>query len=670
VNYFETKSESNRLEDALADLLIARLSLRAPAVWCFTYAIVLNSLVLSLGSWKDSAWIVPAIAFCGVMWLLFTLILLRSFVSVREILVGFGVVQAESRTKVFNWILFTPLLFAMVPGWVGSVATTALVLCLALFINKGQTGLVYASAIITIIGVAMLVASLFEDSVLSLGCAFVGFVGLVVLAVGLSFSNSFLRSFFRVESACAASSILLALPLSQLGRLRYASEAILLFGGLIVPSTLLLVAYTIKKARISLCRQRAANIRKALEYSGSLDSCEDQIRESDGYFRVCMPHYSHVLPESVGETGYISWPEHDNVAFPIREGNWFLARAITSTPNPLLTAEDQVGLSLYKLIEKIITDLVSAIGDTSLQSFCSRIFKPWHLRLYSGQDEREYFKMPWESGEILAIPRTLTCNFVYPTGSGVVDKEGLPCEVRSLRVQLSLREELLFGINPVGKSDESFEVQSVEQLIKLSWRVPLVIPSAYEGLLRTLVSEMKKWSTLDGVDQSTLLLNLSECAQECLGKHLSELMLLQITSVDVLQSAVSETDRDIYRKLQEYQQTLPGKKLGLVREFQVLARNAVYVQNEFILKTKVKRAIAEIIRNLDRGLADFDKSLAEGMRTTGSQSVASGTVVEGFEAARTLVYQDVLSFKQQISEEDDRLKQALNEIDQAFKRAS
>jgi len=469
----------------------------------------------------------------------------------------------------------------------------------------------------------------------------------------------------------ATAAVLAVLPLGVLGGVHNVVIPVLIVGGIVVPAGALLAIYLSQKGAISRWPRNPEKIRASLESSDDLLRCEDEIRESDGFWRVCEPRYSHGSPLAVGETGYIAWPEHDSLAFPIRDGEWCLSRAITSSTNPLLTGRDTLGMGIRRILEGVAVGIATMVGDANLQAFVARIIKPWHLRVFRGHDEREYVKMPWESGEILAIPRNFTCSFVYPTGSGIVDEDGLPCEVRSVRVQIALRQEVVADFdNPPSPDLTGNTGGSRRPSRDLVWRAPLIIPAAYEGILRLLTAEMKNWKTLERVDQASLLAALIARSEECLGKDLSALVILQITSVDVGQGAVSEQDRDIHRQVDQFKKTMAQSKTTVLRELHDLIRGRVYRHNEFVLKAKVDRAVGEISKTLDEGIAEFDKALAGGMLSTGNVSSQTSTIGEGVEIARSLVLTDSLELKKEMRVQRDRLILALNEIDQAFKRTS
>lgn len=103
---------------------------------------------------------------------------------------------------------------------------------------------------------------------------------------------------------------------------------------------------------------------------------------------------------------------------------------------------------------------------------------------------------------------------------------------------------------------------------------------------------------------------------------------------------------------------------------EVLMRGRVYSHNQFVLKAKVDRAVGEIAKKLDEGMAEFDKALAGGMLSTGSDGSQTATIGEGVELARSLVLTDALELKKEVRVQRDRLIHALNEIDQAFRRTS
>jgi hypothetical protein len=54
----------------------------------------------------------------------------------------------------------------------------------------------------------------------------------------------------------------------------------------------MLFFYFLQKNSIARFRRITANLRAGLESTKDLARCEDEVRESDGYFRVCEPRYS------------------------------------------------------------------------------------------------------------------------------------------------------------------------------------------------------------------------------------------------------------------------------------------------------------------------------------------------------------------------------------------
>lgn len=677
---FDSRSPTvpERLELAVARLLLATASLRAPAVWCFTFAVALNALALIVPFRSGMLLTGPLIAVCGLIWLFIARTIIRSTMpsdlSVRDLLEGLGFVGAARGTSASDsklaWALYIPLVLTLIPGWIGAITTAAVLIAAVWFVHQGQAGLIWAAIIFIVIGIALLAFSFVGTQALSVVCGIIALLGLIVLAFGTSGFDGIVKSFFRVEIVCAVAAVLVLLPLGVLGGLQYLTVTTVAIGGIIVPAGLLLVIYLLQNGAISRCRESTYELRKSLESVADLLGCEDQVRESDGYYRVCEPRYSHASSLAVGETGYIAWPEHDSIAFPIRDGEWCLARAVTSTTNPLLSGRDRIGEGVRRIFEVVAGGVVKMVGDKNLQSFVSRIFTPWHLRVFRGHDEREYLKMPWESGEVLAVPRNFATSFVYPTGCGIVDKDGLPCEVRSVRVQLTLRQAVVDDFDYAESQQVTNNPKNARPSVSLVWRVPLIIPAVYEGILRVLVSEMKNWSTLDPVDQVSLLSRIASRSQECLGTSLSALVSLQITSVDVAQIAVSEQDRDIHRKLDEFKRTMPGERIGLVSHLHNTVQRALRFKNVFILKLKVDHSMVEISKKLDDGIAAIELALAGGMRASGSDQAQANIVQGGVGEVRSTILSDSRKFKDELNNQRIRLIHALNEIDQAFVRSS
>jgi hypothetical protein len=667
-------SKQERLEVIISDMITAALAMRAPIVWCISFAVVINSLCLMVPSWRDRFWAPPVIGVCGLIWMIvvscvFRFAFFKGF-NLRELVHLLGFTKSPAGTLFFTapsvWMPFIGIVFSAFPGPIGATLSAAVLLGAVMFVSKGQDGLKILGIILVCFGAALLILSFFEVNSVYLGCGALAIVSLFAVAVGASSSGVALKKVLRIESVCSVTALLLAIPLAVVGETPNVLVPALFVCTVVLPAGSMLFFYFLQKNSIGRFRRITANLRASLESTKDLARCEDEVRESDGYFRVCEPRYSHLKADSVGETGYITWPEHDGLVFPNSDGEWCLARATSSLRNPILTECDLRGMDLRKAFELCAKTVTSMVADSNLDAFLSRAFKHWHLRTFRGQDEHEYFKMPWDSGEVLAIPRIFSCSFVYPPGSGILDISGLPCEARSVRVQITLRPEVVTEFQNGGIEKGTLNGDSLSRA--LVWHSPLVIPSAYEGVLRILVSEMKKWNSLSGIDQTALQVAMSARARECFSEELNNLIILQITSVDVAQSAVQEKDREIHRMVNEFRVTLPGKKTSEVRGLEELVRRAVYMHNEFILKAKVYSAIHEIEKKLNEGIKEFDEAVASGMISVGRDGVETSIVGEGVEVARTLVQSHVRDLRKALTDQQDRLIKSFNRIDQAFSR--
>ncbi len=669
--------KQERLEVIISDMITAALATRAPIVWCISFAVVINSLCLIVPSWHDKFWAPPVIGACGLIWLIvvryvFRFAFFKGF-NLRDLvhLLGFTKFPAGKLnfTAPSVWMPFIGIFFSAFPGPIGATLSATVLLGAVLFVSKGQDGLKVLGMILVCFGAALLILSFFEVDSVYLGSGAFAILSLFAVAVGVSSSGVVLKKVLRIESVCSVTALLLAIPLSVVGGTANVLVPSLFVCAVVLPASSMLFFYFLQKNSIARFRRITANLRAGLESTKDLARCEDEVRESDGYFRVCEPRYSHLKAGSVGETGYIAWPEHDGQVFPNSDGEWCLARANSSVRNSILTECDLRGMDLRKAFELCAATVTSMVADSNFDAFLSRALKHWHLRTFRGQDEHEYFKMPWDSGEVLAIPQLFTCSFVYPPGSGILDLSGIPCEARSVRVQITLRPEVVTDFQNRGIEKGTSNASPGDRLSRaLVWKVPLVIPSAYEGVLRILVSEMKKWNSLSGIDQTALQVAMSARVKECFSDELNNLISLQITSVDVSQSAVQEQDREIHRLVNEFRVTLPGKKTSEVRNLEELVRRAVYMHNEFILKAKVYSAFQEIEKKLNEGIKEFDEAVASGMISVGRDGGETWIVGEGVEVARTLVQSHVRDLRIALTAQKDRLIKSFNRIDQAFSR--
>lgn len=656
-------SGNTRIDVLFLRVVAATLAYRAPSALCFTFAVAINAIILLRPAWQATAWLVPFLGACGFIWLNVAGLLYaryaRTGVSGKALLSGLGL---EGDNKPFipsgwNWLAYVPFVVVSFPGWVSAIVASFFVMVVLRFAKRGKLGLAQVSVGVIVTGCVFAIIALVDPLWISPSCGLISLVALIVAAVETPGPSSVARCFVLVESYAASSALIGLIPLAVVDVNPPIVMAVMLLAGVVIPAGSLLVVHWIREHYIAECRRCTASLRPSLQAAeDALKACEQEVRESDGLWRVCEPRYSSADSLAVGEYGYISWPEHDNVCFPGRDGGWCVARAITSATNPLVTVEDNIGMCVRRSIAETASNIAQFIGDSTLVDFVERAFLPWHCRVFEGCNEMEYVKMPWESGEVMAVPVRFNRSVMYPLGCGVVDSDGLPCDVRAVKVEITIKTDVVQAFReafsgagrPVRMSPDRLRL--VREFV---WRAPLIVPAVYEGILRRVVEEFRKEKTLgDSVKQASLISAINGELCKAIGPDVAALVDASVTSLDVV-SAVPDEDRDLGRQVSEAEKRdLVNRRTHLQQVIMNGSRN--YGEASFDGKTVLISAINKLISSN----MDGQNKLLE--------AVAGNKVVSSTGGPRDAIIAKFGAFEIEVRRELDSLVKDLDRIEQAF----
>lgn len=664
-----SSSARDRLDYNLGRLLISVADFRGPAVWCLALAIVFNALTLIAPSWERKYWVGLCFGASCIIWLLISVVLIHLLapksLSFRGVFLGMGLIdphETKGLNKTLLWLAGICWLCLFFPGIVGAITSWCIAVGLVLFIHRSQFGLMLAACIFVVLGILLIVIASLGARPFMVTCGLLALSSLLIIALGLHWHDSTKINVFRPEIWFFFSALSLGIPLSLLGNVRVVQNLVPVLGCIVIPIVILLAAYFAFKNAIRRCRNLSGKIRTSLESVLDLKWCEDPIRESDGYWRICALNYSHLSSEAVGEAGYISWPEHDTKLFAKAGGDLVILRATTSAMNPLFRSRDLVGESYRTVIRNLALFVSEIVGDYNIKNFVNRSVEPWCVRMFRGKEEVEYVKMPWESGEVLVIPRNFQCYFVYPNGSGVMDKNGIPCEVKSVTISISLTNEFIDAIEDLASGAEQARKDSVDIIRKLTRIYPLLLPMAYETILATLALEVKSVDSLSTVDQQ-ILGTLSKQANQRLSQE-DSLVKVEVTSIVLEQSAVNEDDRQIIRDLKLYKDNYPSSRLGVFVRLLDVLKNSICVPNSNSAEQakRVHQTQEALLRELDNQSNALEVSLNSVFRDKDKTVSPPKEFNEGIQELRT----GFASIRKKVVEELDKLEAAIEGIVKVF----
>jgi hypothetical protein len=666
----EPFSSQQRIEPVIARIVIVTAAMRLPAVWCFCLSLSLHALTLSIPSWKPLWWLVPAAAACGAAWMLVFLNVLPKMIptelSLDEVLRHLGVLQQGRRSVGATALAMMPFALVGLPLWPGALGGLFCVIGVGAYSVAGQAGVAKTAITLIVVGLLISVVAFISVPAVSITCAVLVVLALLIVAVTTSVANPTLRHGLRPESASAVVGLLMLPILAVLGGSSRFSQSTLLLLAVPVPALALLGFYMAQRHQVNKARKLAVAMRTALEAFDDLKRCEDVIRESDGLFRICQPAYSHADAGRVGESGYFAWPDHIKQAWPEEEGEWVLVRGLTSVPHPLLHCQDDTGIRLRQLVESMIRGVGHVVQGEEVNRFLADVLRPWHARAYTGK-ERVYFKMPWDSGEVLAVRCHFDLTAVFPVGCGIHDSNKLPCHVNALGVQLRLLPSLVAAIQDCAtQSVTGPELDSPLSLSsRLVWSFPLIIPSVYETALDQLVREVAQIDAFDGIDKNALVAQLQARLDRSLPSPIRELVGVTISSIDITQSALSEEDRRVHRQFADYQRTLPNMRFSFADKLLLMVRvERLYRDNKFVMKGQIRESFASVTRQVDQGMTSVSNAIASGMKNRDGE--VSVNLNEKAEQARSQLNSDRNDLVKLLHEQTERVVHALDEIENAF----
>lgn len=477
-------------------MTVARLRMSVLMVFSALYGV---QVVLSATASAELVWLAPAGAALLAAWaLLCWQVARRSWprmVHLADAVQPLGI-QAAIPLKLYHLAGLVAVM--AVPGWIGLVGAIVFASLVVHFPSRGRAA--FDSLRGSLIGLAALVVACALVGpngfglvpFLSVGVAFaaVGSLYLVLIAVFLG-DTAGRVGVFDVEQrslVCAAPPLML-LAFPDIG-LAFALAGCMF---VVVPLGALLVnLLSLRGARADARRSLdAGDIRMQLKIGNNeLLSLEDVVRESDGYFRLCAPHFAHVNPTirnpSAGPRGIIGWiGGTDDGPLPPALGDVLVFRNLGCRPGPFHRLPDDRGSAVRRALIQAAPDL----NLPGLEQLRDEFNDEWDVRLMSTSVPVSIGKLPWEQHELVVIPTVWTGTLVYPPGTGLHDGDGLPCHIDAVQIRVQIRPAIL----QAAADPDNASAAGRDLLAALLANHRRILPGVYETMHSCLVRELRKF---------------------------------------------------------------------------------------------------------------------------------------------------------------------------------
>ncbi|SMH47903.1 hypothetical protein [Azospirillum agricola] len=482
-------------------MTVARLRLSVLTVFAALYGV---QIVLSVKAPAELVWLAPTGAALLAAWaFLCWQVARRSWpriVHLADVIQPFGL-RAAIPLRMRHLAGLVAVM--AVPGWIGLLGAIVFASLVVHFPWDGRTA--FDSLRASLSGLAVLFAgcALVGPSgldlvpFLSAGAALAVAGGLYLVSIVLFLEINDGRKpggvrMFTIEQR----SLVGAVPPLALLAFPDAGLALVLAGGMfvVIPLAVLLVnLLSLRGARADARRSLdTGDIRMQLRIGDSeLLGLEDVVRESDGYFRLCAPHFARVDPTrarpGAGPRGIIGWiGGGDDGPLPSALGDVLVFRNLGCRPGPFLRLHDDRCTAARRALIQAAPDL----DLPGLEQLRDEFDDEWDVRLMSASVPAAVGKLPWEQHELVVIPAVWAGTLVYPPGTGLHDGDGLPCHLDAVQVRVQIRPAILRA----AADPDAADAAGRELLAALLANHRRILPGVYETMHTCLVRELRRFA--------------------------------------------------------------------------------------------------------------------------------------------------------------------------------
>jgi hypothetical protein len=610
------------LEARLAATARALAELRRPAEACLQVMLV-GHVVWALRGSNGVWWIAPSAALAGLAWLILGIIVAKRLLPVlaqvgkeypSRVIQDFLAVGAPRRWGAVIVALVVLAAAAAAPWWPALVLCSALGWLTLLWLDNAKEGLLFVggSAIAGALVVGVLAAT--DQPVWIsrlLGVVLAG--SLLLLVAGVFGVWRFLVPLAIGVAAGTGQGVLATTTLLPLGLVLYPAALLML----------VLLAY----------RGAAHALQEVVNRGGLRNTLgreptgprEDEVRESDEFYRICYPEYRHWAPELAGEAGYFTLFGGDDQRVP---SDAILIRTLSTKGMPLADTDDAKGRSLASMVlEGLDTLQVEGIGQAR-----EALANGWTVSRARPQEEA-LAKMPWDHPYLLAIPQEWIGQFRYPPGSGIHDRDGYPCHARSVTVRIALAPRVVAAFTRlISDGEELIPASDVETCRLLLWNAPRIMPGLYETLLTALVAQFREESIALFLEhelaqaelrdvKETLLIRLRQALQSTMPQPLNHVVTCEVLDIELYPSVAGDVI-ELINTLRSAENNKPFDKVKILEKFLDAARARVFdkqydVRDEAGVRETLAAAVSIARHNVSQeanaAANEVGRLLAEGL---------------------------------------------------------
>jgi hypothetical protein len=505
------RKKPSRIDLCILGYLETVASLRLPVLIVFA-ALFGFQLAINTAPASGIDWLAPAGAGAILLWLVVAWTLARwhwpqgaQLVDLLRAfrIAGIGTAVVDGRRHKFmrsrtGLVLLTLIALLAVPHWLGLLAAviTAYLLILFPVMEELPSGDVMVSlaamALAMPIGSALGPLGLGLVPPLSAGAMLAAVSALTLAAITAKQAHYTEREPLFWPERWSMGWALVAVPLVFMPQ-AWVPGAVFLLACMAIP-TLAVFVLLLRLRRFSKLTRDSlqySDLRAHLAASRPSNMApESVLRESDGYFRLCIPAYAAINPgksePSEGPNGVVAWIGGGNdEALPEAIGECIAIRNLGDPSSERhVYADWALQCSRRALVEALPDFKLPRLAD-----FQEDLRNPWDVRLLPSNSPTLLTKLPWEHPELLLVPVHWRGTLTYPPGGGIHDSGGIPCFFDEVEIGIDIDVNLLDEL----RQATGLSRKCRETLRLLQWNYRRILPAAYECLYGALIAELRNY---------------------------------------------------------------------------------------------------------------------------------------------------------------------------------
>ena len=213
-----------------------------------------------------------------------------------------------------------------------------------------------------------------------------------------------------------------------------------------------------------------------------------------------MPIFRHAWPELSGETGYLA--RVGGLDDPVLSEESVVFRPTSLADDPLATTADPRARVMADMARGLIPDL----GISGLEPVHTTPSSTPGRSVGSARGRGTSPRCPGTTRPSWSCPSAGARCSATPAGCGIHDRDGYPCVVRAVAVQVTLGRTLLDAVERIAQSASTGagpRADDVRLVRLLAWNAWRIVPGVYQSLLTCLVPACSGTRTRSPCSSST-----------------------------------------------------------------------------------------------------------------------------------------------------------------------